>query len=73
GYAEARAVIDGRLSPEEAIAEDARRNVHYARRQATWFRREPDVIWLDTTTDLPLAMATAEAESYLATVEQHVP
>ena len=73
GYAEARAVIDGRLSPEEAIAEDARRNVHYARRQATWFRREPDVVWLDATTDLPLAMASAEVESYLASVEQHVP
>jgi len=68
GYAEARAVIDGRLSPEEAIAEDARRNVHFARRQATWFRREPDVVWLDATTDLPLAMATTVAESYLATV-----
>jgi len=72
GYAEARAVIDGRLSPEEAIAEDARRNVHFGRRQATWFRREPDVVWLDATTDLPLAMATTVAESYLATVEQHV-
>jgi len=72
GYAEARAVIDGRLSPEEAIADDARRNVHFGRRQATWFRREPDVVWLDATTDLPLAMATTVAESYLATVEQHV-
>jgi tRNA dimethylallyltransferase len=72
GYAEARAVIDGRFSPEEAIAEDARRNVRYARRQATWFRREPDIRWLDATTDLPLAMATAEAESYLATVEPDI-
>jgi len=72
GYAEARAVIDGRLSYDDAVDQDARRNVHYARRQATWFRREPDVVWLDATTDLPLAMATTEAESYLATVEQHV-
>jgi tRNA dimethylallyltransferase len=65
GYAEARAVIDGRISPEEAIAEDARRNVNYARRQATWFRREPDVVWLDATRELPVGDAFAAAEGYI--------
>jgi tRNA dimethylallyltransferase len=65
GYAEARAVIDGRLSPEQAIAEDARRNVSYARRQATWFRREPDVVWLDATRELPVRDAFTAAEGYI--------
>jgi tRNA dimethylallyltransferase len=66
GYAEARAVLDGRLSPEEAIAEDARRNVRFARRQDTWFRREPDIRWLDATRGLPAAQASAAVDSYLA-------
>lgn len=65
GYAEALAVIQGRLSREQAVAEDARRNVMFARRQATWFRREPDVHWLDATTDLPTAEAHAAIDAYL--------
>ena len=66
GYAEALALIAGRLTREEAIAEDARRNVLFARRQATWFRREPDIRWLDATRDLPVADALALAEGYLS-------
>jgi tRNA dimethylallyltransferase len=69
GYAEARAFIDGRLSWEEAVAEDARRNVLFARRQATWFRREPDIRWLDATTELPFSNAAAAARDYLARPE----
>jgi tRNA dimethylallyltransferase len=65
GYAESLAVMAGRLSLDEAIAEDARRNVLFARRQATWFRREPGVCWLDATKELPVAPATAAAEDYL--------
>ncbi|MEO5941240.1 MAG: tRNA (adenosine(37)-N6)-dimethylallyltransferase MiaA [Candidatus Limnocylindrales bacterium] len=47
GYREAWAVLDGRLDREAAIAEDARRNAAFAKRQRTWFRSEPDVEWLD--------------------------
>jgi len=68
GYAEALGIIQGRLSPEQAIAEDARRNVQLARRQATWFRREPDVQWLDATRELPLDEAAAAAVGYLDSV-----
>jgi tRNA dimethylallyltransferase len=67
GYAEALGVIEGRLSLDQAIAQDARRNVLFARRQATWFRREPDVQWLDATSELPLQEALAAATDYLAT------
>jgi tRNA dimethylallyltransferase len=70
GYAEALAVIEGRLTPEAAVAEDARRNVLFARRQATWFRREPDVLWLDATSALPLDEVSAAAQSYLASLGQ---
>jgi tRNA dimethylallyltransferase len=66
GYTEALAVIEGRLTREAAISEDARRNVLFARRQATWFRREPVVRWLDATRDLPLEEASSATETYLA-------
>ena len=70
GYAEALAVIEGRLELDAAVAQDARRNVLFARRQATWFRREPDVHWLDATHELPVEAAFAAAESYLASAGQ---
>jgi tRNA dimethylallyltransferase len=47
GYREAWAVLDGQLTREAAIAEDARRNLAFAKRQRTWFRSEPGITWLD--------------------------
>jgi tRNA dimethylallyltransferase len=65
GYAEALAVIEGRLDLEAAIAADAQRNFVFARHQATWFRREPDVRWYDATAALPTAEALAAAAAYI--------
>jgi tRNA dimethylallyltransferase len=50
GYREAWAVLDGLLGEEAAIELDARRTIAFARRQRTWFRREPG-IRLDASTD----------------------
>lgn len=62
GYREAWAAADGMMTPEEAIAEDVRRNVAFARRQRTWFRAEPDVTWLDASSDtLERALQTARS------------
>jgi tRNA dimethylallyltransferase len=47
GYHEAWAVLDGKATLTEAVELDIGRNVAFARRQRTWFRREPDVEWLD--------------------------
>jgi tRNA dimethylallyltransferase len=69
GYAEALALIEGRLDRETAIAADAQRNVVFARRQATWFRREPEIRWLDAARDLPLAETVAATLEYL----RHIP
>jgi tRNA dimethylallyltransferase len=46
GYKQASQFIRGELSQEEALtaAQQAHRN--YAKRQMTWFRREPAVTWL---------------------------
>ncbi len=49
GYREAWQVLDGALSVQQAIIEDARRNVAFARRQRTWFRAERDIAWRDAT------------------------
>jgi tRNA dimethylallyltransferase len=65
GYREAWAVADGAMSPDEAIAADARRNVGFAKRQRTWFRAEPDITWLDVTSDDPLESSLAIARRIL--------
>ncbi|HZB89661.1 MAG TPA: tRNA (adenosine(37)-N6)-dimethylallyltransferase MiaA [Terracidiphilus sp.] len=46
GYRQARAVIEGALSADEAIAAAQQGHRNYAKRQMTWFRREPQVHWL---------------------------
>lgn len=57
GYREAWAVLDGELTREAAIELDAQRNAAFAKRQATWFRSEPDISWLDATAGIPEASA----------------
>ncbi|MGZ3444738.1 MAG: tRNA (adenosine(37)-N6)-dimethylallyltransferase MiaA [Myxococcaceae bacterium] len=42
GYRQALAVVEGRLSAEQAEGETALETRRYAKRQRTWFRREPD-------------------------------
>jgi tRNA dimethylallyltransferase len=40
GYVQARAVIDGTMTVEKAIADTAQATRHYAKRQFTWFKKE---------------------------------
>jgi tRNA dimethylallyltransferase len=51
GYRQALAVIDGTLTPDAAIAAAQQGHRHYAKRQMTWFRREPDVHWIEAFGD----------------------
>jgi len=46
GYKQAVAVIERRMSLEEAIEEVQTKTRQYAKRQMTWFRHESDVQWL---------------------------
>ncbi len=57
GYREAWDVADGRQTLDEAVATDAQRNVAFAKRQATWFRSEPGITWLDATGTDPFEAA----------------
>ena len=47
GYKQAVQFLRGELTREQALqaAQQAHRN--YAKRQMTWFRREPEVTWLN--------------------------
>jgi tRNA dimethylallyltransferase len=47
GYAQALAAIDGKISEEEAIEETILLTQRYARRQMSWFRRDPRINWFD--------------------------
>ena len=47
GYAQALREIDGELTESEAIADTVRLTQKYARRQMSWFRRDPRIRWFD--------------------------
>ncbi len=64
GYKQAVQHLRGELTGEQAIqaAQQAHRN--YAKRQMTWFRREPDVTWLKGFGDDEQIQRQAIAESH---------
>jgi tRNA dimethylallyltransferase len=47
GYRQALAVLAGSISEEAAIAAAQQGHRNYAKRQLTWFRREPDAHWIE--------------------------
>ena len=47
GYRQALAVLAGTLSIEAAIEAAQQGHRNYAKRQMTWFRREPEVHWIE--------------------------
>jgi len=47
GYKEFLDYLDGNIELEEAIYILKRDTRHFAKRQLTWFKREPDVVWMD--------------------------
>jgi tRNA dimethylallyltransferase len=47
GYAEAVAVLRGELTRDQAVAQAQQGHRNYAKRQLTWFRREPGMHWLE--------------------------
>jgi tRNA dimethylallyltransferase len=64
GYRQAAQYLDGALTLEQAIAAASQGHRNYAKRQLTWFRREPEVCWLNGFGD-DLSLR-AEAESLVA-------
>ncbi|MCL6634124.1 MAG: tRNA (adenosine(37)-N6)-dimethylallyltransferase MiaA [Alicyclobacillus herbarius] len=55
GYKELVAFLRGDLSYEEAVAQIKRNTRRFVKRQLSWFRRDPRVIWLRVAADGSLA------------------
>ena len=60
GYRQAALYLDGELTLEQAISAASQGHRNYAKRQLTWFRREPEVYWLRGFGDDPGVLAEAE-------------
>ena len=59
GYHQGLAVLAGTLSVEAAVAAAQQGNRNYAKRQMTWFRREPKVNWIAGFGDEPETLRAA--------------
>ncbi len=49
GYKEMHLYLNGSVKIEEAVQLLKKRTKRYAKRQFTWFRKEPDITWVDVT------------------------
>jgi tRNA dimethylallyltransferase len=61
GYKQALQFLRGELDREAALAAAQQAHRNYAKRQITWFRREPDVHWLAGFGDDPAIQAESVA------------
>jgi tRNA dimethylallyltransferase len=61
GYRQAGQLLRGEVSRELAVSNAQQGHRNYAKRQMTWFRREPDVFWLGGFGDDPAIRAQAAA------------
>jgi len=60
GYAQVLRHLDGEWSLEQARDETVRATRRFARRQESWFRRDPRVVWLDAAEPDLTAVALGE-------------
>jgi tRNA dimethylallyltransferase len=63
GYRQLFANFRGELSLDEAVEAIKIDTRHFAKRQMTWFRREPRIVWFDA--DRPIADLTDEVEQFI--------
>lgn len=69
GYAQALAIIKRAIAEADGLIDTQIKTRQYAKRQWTWFRRDPEMIWLDGFGFDPLVKAAAiERVSELLTV-----
>ena len=65
GYKEFAAALRGEAPLEQAVEEVKLRSRQYAKRQLTWFRREPAVRWIVWEKEPDLAQGRREATAFL--------
>lgn len=51
GYREAIRLLQGACTGEQALADLQQATRRYAKRQITWFRADPEIIWVDSLSD----------------------
>ncbi|MEX2280801.1 MAG: tRNA (adenosine(37)-N6)-dimethylallyltransferase MiaA [Acidimicrobiia bacterium] len=61
GYAQLAPVVEGDISLEQGLDDSRRATVALARRQRSWFRRDPRVQWLDPLRDDAVAAVMESA------------
>lgn len=66
GYKEIIAMCEGRLSRTEAVALLKKNTRHFAKRQLTWFRRDPNIRWFEVD-KLDEAALSAAVKTYITT------
>ncbi len=54
GYRELFDFFDGKISLEEAVEEIKKNTRRYAKRQLTWFKKNPDIRWIDMQKENPV-------------------
>jgi len=67
GYAEMTDHLRGRCSLDEAVERIKINTRQFAKRQRTWFRRFPNVNWIDVETDAPPGAVAEAATAYIET------
>lgn len=65
GYKEMQLYLDGLISFEDAVRLLKKRTKMYAKRQFTWFKKEPDINWVDVT-------GIMNADEIIAKVLKHI-
>lgn len=66
GYSQALQQLDGTMTQDEAIASTVQLTQRYARRQMSWFKRDPRINWLDYQDPSFTKQALSLVESNLA-------
>ncbi len=63
GYRHMAEMIEGRISLEEAVRTMKRDTRRYAKRQLTWFRKDPEMIWFRPEQVVEIAEKIEEFET----------
>jgi tRNA dimethylallyltransferase len=62
GYAQVIRYLDGEWTQDEAFAQTVQATCRFARRQESWFRRDPRISWLPASGQVPVSVALAAIE-----------
>ncbi len=57
--------LQGKISKEELIEKIKTETWHYAKRQKTWFKRDPNIVWIDPTKNKDKNLALKTTKEFL--------